>query len=113
MTVIPLSCGRRVKTVTVRERLKKIVSAVRKRLSLRVLIGGPAGLFAWGLSGAGALAVLIWGLKTIAWPLLMIKTASWGIWSAGVLRESQLRKKAIEAAEHAARDGDRSNGASP
>jgi len=99
--------------MTIRERLEKIARAVRRRLSLRVIVGGPAGLFAWGLSGAGALAALIWGLKAIALPLLMIKSASWGIWGAGVLRESQRRKKALEKAERAASAEDRNNGSAP
>ncbi|BCX88720.1 hypothetical protein MIN45_P1089 [Methylomarinovum tepidoasis] len=81
-----------------KERLRRYWRALRKRLSLKVLIGGPAGIFAWSLSGAGALAVVIWGLKTIALPLLMIKTASWGIWGAGVLHQSQRRKKRLEEA---------------
>ncbi len=98
---------------TIKEKLKRIARAVRRRLSLRVIVGGPAGLFAWGLSGAGALAALIWGLKAIALPLLMIKSASWGIWGAGVLRESQRRKKALEKAERTANRGDRSSGSSP
>jgi hypothetical protein len=61
-----------------------------KRL-FRVVIGGRWGVFAWSLSGASALAVIVWGLKTVAIPLLMLKTASWGIWGLGVLRESRAR----------------------
>ncbi|WP_145986515.1 hypothetical protein [Methylocaldum marinum] len=61
-----------------------------KRL-LRVAIGGRWGIFAWSLSGASALAVVLWGLKTVAIPLLMVKTASWGIWGLGVIRESKAR----------------------
>ncbi len=99
--------------MTIRKKLEKFARVVRKRLSLRVIVGGPAGLFAWGLSGAGALAALIWGLKAIALPLLMLKSASWGIWGAGVLRESQRRKKSLEKAERAAKGGDRSSGHSP
>jgi len=58
---------------------------------LKVIIGGPLGLIAWSVSGASAIAVLIWGLKTVAIPLLMLKTASWGIWGIGVMRESKMR----------------------
>lgn len=58
---------------------------------LRVIIGGPLGLIAWSISGASALAIVLWGLKTVALPLLMLKTASWGIWGFGVLRESKTR----------------------
>ncbi len=76
--------------------------AVRRRLSLKVIVGGSAGIFAWSLSGAGVIAVAIWGLKTIAIPLLMLKTASWGIWGAGVLRESHLRKQTLDAQDGAA-----------
>ncbi len=86
-----------------KERLRRYWQALRRHLSLRVLIGGPAGIFAWSLSGAGALAVVIWGLKTIALPLLMIKTASWGIWGAGVLHESRRRRKRL------AKDGGAAN----
>ncbi|CAI8858032.1 hypothetical protein [Methylocaldum szegediense] len=57
----------------------------------RVVIGGWWGAFAWCLSGASTLAVILWGLKTVALPLLMLKTASWGIWGLGVLRESRAR----------------------
>lgn len=60
---------------------------------LKVIIGGPLGVLAWGLSGAGAMAVIIWGLKTVALPLLMLKTASWSIWGFGVLRESKAKLK--------------------
>ena len=59
----------------------------------RVIIGGPLGVLAWSISGASALAILIWGLSTVAIPLLMLKTASWGIWGFGVLRESKIRLK--------------------
>lgn len=58
----------------------------------RVAVGGPLGLVAWSLSGAGAMAVVVWGIKAVAIPLLMIKTASWGIWGFGVFRESRTRK---------------------
>jgi hypothetical protein len=60
---------------------------------LRVAVGGPLGLVAWGISGASALAIVAWGLKTVAIPLLMLKTASWGIWGFGVLKESREREK--------------------
>jgi hypothetical protein len=60
---------------------------------LRVIVGGPMGLLAWGISGASAMAVVIWGLNTVAIPLLMLKTASWGIWGVGVFRESRIRRK--------------------
>lgn len=58
---------------------------------LRVIVGGPVGLIAWGISGASAMAIVIWGLNTVAIPLLMLKTASWGIWGFGVFRESKTR----------------------
>jgi hypothetical protein len=58
---------------------------------LRVIIGGPLGILAWTVSGASAAAILIWGLKTVAIPLLMLKTASWGIWGFGVMKESRAR----------------------
>lgn len=60
--------------------------------ALRVAVGGPLGLVAWSLSGAGAMAVVVWGIQAVAIPLLMIKTASWGIWGWGVFRESKARK---------------------
>jgi hypothetical protein len=59
---------------------------------IRIAIGGPLGLVAWSLSGAGAVAIVIWGLKTVAIPLLMLKTASWGIWGIGVIKESKLKR---------------------
>ncbi len=83
-------------------RIITIYRAIRRRLSLKVIVGGSAGVFAWSLSGAGVVAVAIWGLKTIAIPLLMLKTASWGIWGAGVLRQSHLRKQALDAEDKAA-----------
>lgn len=58
---------------------------------LRIIIGGPLGVLAWSISGASAVAVLIWGLSTVALPLIMLKTASWGIWGFGVFRESRAR----------------------
>ncbi|MGX2041309.1 hypothetical protein ACWJKU_14420 [Methylocaldum sp. MU1018] len=61
------------------------------RRLLRVVIGGRWGVFAWSLSGASALAVVLWGLNAVAIPLLMLKTASWGIWGMGVIRESKAR----------------------
>jgi len=60
---------------------------------LRVIIGGPLGILAWSISGMSALAIVLWGLKTVALPLLMLKTASWGIWGFGVLRESKTRSR--------------------
>lgn len=58
----------------------------------RIAIGGPLGLLAWSVSGASAVAVIIWGLKTVALPLLMLKTASWSIWGIGVIKESKTRR---------------------
>ena len=60
--------------------------------AVRVAVGGPLGLVAWALSGASVMAVVVWGVQAVAIPLLMIKTASWGIWGLGVLRESKTRK---------------------
>lgn len=57
----------------------------------RVIVGGTWGLVAWSLSGVSAVAVVIWGIKAVAIPLLMLKTASWGIWGLGVLREAKTR----------------------
>lgn len=57
----------------------------------RVAIGGPLGILAWSISGASAVAILMWGLSTVAIPLLMLKTASWGIWGFGVFREARTR----------------------
>ncbi len=57
----------------------------------RVIIGGPLGFLAWCISGFSALAILIWGLNTVALPLIMLKTASWGIWGFGVFKESKSR----------------------
>ena len=54
----------------------------------RILIGGPVGLAAWGISGVGALAIAGWGLKAVL-PALVLKAASWGIWGFGVLREGR------------------------
>jgi hypothetical protein len=67
----------------------------KKRFSdwLRVIVGGPMGVLAWGISGASAMAVMVWGLNTVAIPLLMLKTASWGIWGVGVFRESKDKKR--------------------
>lgn len=59
---------------------------------IRVAIGGPMGIIAWGISGASAMAVVVWGLQTVALPLLMLKTASWGIWGFGVFRESRAKR---------------------
>lgn len=59
---------------------------------MRVAIGGPMGIIAWGISGASAMAVVVWGLQTVALPLLMLKTASWGIWGLGVFRESRAKR---------------------
>lgn len=61
---------------------------------LRVAVGGRLGVLAWSISGASALAIIVWGLETVALPLLMLKTASWGIWGFGVMRESKLRGQA-------------------
>lgn len=63
---------------------------------VRVIIGGPLGLLAWSISGASAVAIFMWGLSTVAIPLLMLKTASWGIWGFGVFRESKLRLKEVQ-----------------
>ncbi|WP_145998591.1 hypothetical protein [Methyloterricola oryzae] len=60
---------------------------------LRVAIGGPMGIIAWGISGASAMAIVVWGLQTVALPLLMLKTASWGIWGLGVFRESRAKRE--------------------
>ncbi len=65
----------------------------------RVVIGGPLGLLAWSISGFSAVAILIWGLSTVAIPLIMLKTASWGIWGFGVFRESRMRLKEAENAK--------------
>lgn len=86
--------------------LTKIGRAIRRRLSLKALIGGRIGAVAWGLSSAGAVAVLIWGIKTVAIPMLMLKTASWGLWGAGVLRQFQLRKTALDQTDRET-NGDR------
>ncbi|WP_367025762.1 hypothetical protein ABZN20_14955 [Methylococcus sp. ANG] len=64
----------------------------KKQAALRwgkAVIGGRWGLVAWGLSGASAMAVAVWGLQTVAIPLIMLKTASWGIWGIGVFKESR------------------------
>ncbi len=87
--------------------LTRIGRAIRRRLSLKVLVGGPVGAFAWSLSGAGAIAVLIWGIKTIAIPLLIIKTTAWWLWGVGFLRQFNLRKQETIAAERAKANGDR------
>lgn len=60
----------------------------------KAAIGGRWGLVAWGISGASAMAVAVWGLQTVAIPLIMLKTASWGIWSIGVFKESKANLKA-------------------
>ena len=73
---------------------------------VRVIIGGPMGLLAWGISGASAVAILMWGLSTVAIPLLMLKTASWGIWGFGVFRESKMRLREAEKPKPADRNSD-------
>ncbi|GAB6067418.1 hypothetical protein JCM13664_07360 [Methylothermus subterraneus] len=60
----------------------------------KVVIGGPLGALAWSLGGAGVVAVLIWGFKTVAMPLLILKTTSWGLWGASVLRQFSGRRRA-------------------
>ena len=65
----------------------------------RVIIGGPLGVLAWSISGFSAVAILLWGLSTVAIPLIMLKTASWGIWGFGVFRESKMRTKALKKTE--------------
>lgn len=74
------------------------MTEIKQRLThwLRVAIGGPLGVLAWTISGASAMAVVMWGLNTVAIPLLMLKTASWGIWGFGVLKESKERRKNTE-----------------
>jgi len=62
----------------------------------RVIVGGPMGVVAWSISGASAVAIFVWGLNTVALPLIMLKTASWGIWGFGVLRESKIRGTAAK-----------------
>jgi hypothetical protein len=57
---------------------------------MRVIVGGPMGVVAWCISGMSAAAIVVWGLQTVALPLLMLKTASWGIWGLGVMRESKV-----------------------
>lgn len=49
-------------------------------------------MLAWSISGASVAAIVLWGIKTVALPLLMLKTASWGIWGIGVMKESKARK---------------------
>jgi hypothetical protein len=48
------------------------------------------GAAAWIMSGCAALAVAFWGLSA-AIPVLIIKTASWGLWGIGVAREAKKR----------------------
>jgi hypothetical protein len=69
--------------------MKNIQSSLLR--AARILVGGTWGLMAWSLSGASAMAVMLWGLKSVAIPLLMLKTASWGIWGLGVIREAKTR----------------------
>ncbi len=78
--------------------LTRFGRALRRKLSLKVLIGGPLGAFAWSVGGAGAIAVLIWGIKTVAIPLLILKTTSWGLWGAGVLHQLTLHRQVRRAA---------------
>jgi hypothetical protein len=59
----------------------------------KALLGGRWGILAWGISGASAMAIVLWGLKTVAIPMIMLKTASWGVWSFGVLKESKSNLK--------------------
>jgi hypothetical protein len=72
----------------------------------RVIVGGPMGLVAWGISGASAVAIVIWGLSTVAIPLIMLKTASWGIWGLGVFRESKTRAALVKKNAIAAKPAD-------
>jgi hypothetical protein len=60
----------------------------------RILIGGPVGLAAWGISGAGLLAIGAWGLKA-ALPALLLKAASWGVWGLGVMWESRAAARSM------------------
>ncbi|HWP00277.1 MAG TPA: hypothetical protein VNL74_06585 [Methylococcus sp.] len=59
----------------------------------KALLGGRWGILAWGISGASAMAIVLWGLKTVAIPMIMLKTASWGVWSFGVIKESKSNLK--------------------
>ncbi|QJD28835.1 hypothetical protein [Methylococcus geothermalis] len=68
----------------------------KKQTALRwgkAAVGGRWGMVAWGISGASAMAVAVWGLQTVAIPLIMLKTASWGIWGIGVFKESRANLK--------------------
>ncbi|WP_221047691.1 hypothetical protein [Methylogaea oryzae] len=62
----------------------------------RVIIGGPMGAAAWGMSGLCVAAVAAWGLEAAAVPVLIIKGASWSLWGVGVLRESTTKKRRID-----------------
>ncbi|CAL1240071.1 hypothetical protein [Candidatus Methylocalor cossyra] len=56
-----------------------------------LLLGGRWGILAWGLSLIAVVAVALWDAHTLAMPLLMIKTASWGFWGFGIVRERKMR----------------------
>ncbi|MDD5033674.1 MAG: hypothetical protein PHE55_02865 [Methylococcaceae bacterium] len=69
------------------------VSSAKAIRWARFVVGGRLGVLAWSLSGASAAAIVVWGLEAVALPLLMLKTASWGMWGVGVLRESRIRRR--------------------
>jgi hypothetical protein len=69
--------------------MREVIIKAYEKLPLRTLLGGPLGCLAWSISSASAIAIAIWGLEAVALPLLMLKTASWGIWGVGIARQSR------------------------
>lgn len=59
---------------------------------MKVIVGGPLGILAWSASAGTMLIIFIWGLEKSALAVVAVKTVSWGMWGAGVIRESSYYK---------------------
>lgn len=56
--------------------------------SIDVIIGGPLGILAWSASAGTMLIIFVWGLEKSVLAVVVVKTVSWGMWGAGVIRQS-------------------------
>jgi hypothetical protein len=63
---------------------------------IKIIIGGPLGIFAWSISAGTILIVFIWGLEKSAIALVAAKTVSWGIWGIGVIRHQLSRSDSLK-----------------